>query len=113
MPGPDDEGAPLARTQSNNTNTTSVGNDSPSPTGAWLVSGGNSPDLDPLDSPAMSEDEDKDGDGEKAEGKSEEARGRERTMSHGSGSGEGGGEGGRKGAKTFVFPEKRRKSSGG
>ncbi|KAI4106864.1 MAG: hypothetical protein LQ339_002836 [Xanthoria mediterranea] len=36
-PGPDDEGAPLARTQSNNTNTTSVGNDSPSPTGAWLT----------------------------------------------------------------------------
>ncbi|KAL8659808.1 MAG: hypothetical protein Q9226_000236 [Calogaya cf. arnoldii] len=104
-PGPDDEGAPLSRTHSANTNTPSVGNNSPSPTGAYIVSGGNSPDVEPLD---LSEDEE-DLRGNEAEGKSEEVRGRERTMSHGEG--EKGGE--RKGAKTFVFPEKKRKSSGG
>ncbi|KAL8846293.1 MAG: hypothetical protein Q9221_008609 [Calogaya cf. arnoldii] len=113
IPGPDDEGAPLSRTHSVNTNTPSVGNDSPSPTGAYMVSGENSSDVEPLD---LTDDEDEERDDEAegksevdAEGKSEEVRGRERTMSHGEG--EKGGE--RKGAKTFVFPEKKRKSSGG
>ncbi|KAI4260766.1 MAG: hypothetical protein L6R42_003913, partial [Xanthoria sp. 1 TBL-2021] len=107
-PGPEDEGTPLARTQSGNTNATSIGNDSPSPTGAYVVSGGNSPEMEPLDSPAMSEEEEED---RRDEEKSEGVRGRGRTMSHGGGSEGGGGE--RKGAKRFVFPEKRRKSAVG
>ncbi|KAI4275411.1 MAG: hypothetical protein LQ337_003243 [Flavoplaca oasis] len=110
-PGPDDEGAPLVRTHSGNTNTTSVGNDSPSPTGAYLVSGGNSPELEPLDDSLPVSDEEGPGGDEKveAQGKSQEgARRRGRTMSQGEGE-----RGERKGAKTFVFPEKRRKSVGG
>ncbi|KAL8993551.1 MAG: hypothetical protein Q9169_006259, partial [Polycauliona sp. 2 TL-2023] len=110
-PGPEDESAPLVRTHSGNTNTTSVGNDSPSPTGAYMVSGGNSPDLEPLDDDSLpvsdAEEEENENVGDKS--KSEEARGRQRATSL-----DEGGEGGkRKGAKTFVFPEKKRKGSGG
>ncbi|KAL8673119.1 MAG: hypothetical protein Q9168_002451 [Polycauliona sp. 1 TL-2023] len=121
-PGPDDEGAPLVRTHSGNTNTTSMGNDSPSPTGAYMVSGGNSPELEPLDdddSAPVSDKEDEDfGEHTRLGNKGEEARGRQRTSSHGEEEGErkagaGAGEGGRTGAKTFVFPDKNRKSSSG
>ncbi|KAL8889017.1 MAG: hypothetical protein Q9215_003637 [Flavoplaca cf. flavocitrina] len=110
-PGPDDEGAPLVRTHSGNTNTTSVGNDSPSPPGAYLVSGGNSPELEPLDDSLPVSDEEGVGGEEKVEAlaKSQEGeRARGRTMSQGEGE-----RGERKGAKTFVFPEKRRKSASG
>ncbi|KAL8820058.1 MAG: hypothetical protein Q9223_001636 [Gallowayella weberi] len=99
-PGPDDEGAPLARPLSTKSDYTPSVGDSPSPTGAFVVSGENSPDLEPLDSPAMSDEEM--GDSE-AEGKREPARGR--TMSQERGK--------RTGAKTFVFPDRRRKGSGG
>ncbi|KAL8861527.1 MAG: hypothetical protein Q9178_002051 [Gyalolechia marmorata] len=106
-PGPDDEGAPLARTLSGKSDyTTSVG-DSPSPTGAFVVSGENSPELEPLDSPAMT---DEDAGDSEVEGKSVDAvepfRRRGRTMSHGE-------EGKTTGAKRFVFPDNRRKSVGG
>ena len=106
-PSPDDEGAPLARTLSGKSDyTTSVG-DSPSPTGAYVVSGENSPELEPLDSPAMTDEDVVDSE---VEGKSEDVvepvRGRGRTMSHGE-------EGKTTGAKRFVFPEKRRKSLSG
>ncbi|KAL8720628.1 MAG: hypothetical protein Q9225_002528 [Loekoesia sp. 1 TL-2023] len=99
-PGPDDEAAPLSRTR-----TESVGPDSPSPTGAFVVSGENSPDFEPLDSPAMSDEEV----GSEAEGKKEvemEEETRGRTMNQDSGTK-------RTGAKTFVFPKERRKSEGG
>ncbi|KAL8791080.1 MAG: hypothetical protein Q9213_000287 [Squamulea squamosa] len=105
-PGPEDEGAPLARAQSVKSDyTTSVG-DSPSPTGAYVMSEENSPELEPLDSPPMSEGEEDNGESE-AEGKravGEPARGRMMSQDQG---------GKRTGAKTFVFPEKRRKSAGG
>ncbi|KAL8798228.1 MAG: hypothetical protein Q9182_006853 [Xanthomendoza sp. 2 TL-2023] len=103
-PGPDDEGAPLSRSHSTKSDHTASVGDSPSPTGAFVVSGENSPELEALDTPTMSDEEM--GDSE-AEGKrvslGEPARGR--TMSQESGK--------RTGAKTFVFPERRRKGSGG
>lgn len=104
-PAPDDEGAPLARTQSVKSDyTTSVG-ESPSPTGAFVVSGENSPELEPLDSPAMSDEDvgDSEAEGKRANSR-EPARGR--TLSQDQG-------GTRTGAKTFVFPDRRRKSAGG
>ncbi|KAL8952006.1 MAG: hypothetical protein Q9222_002052 [Ikaeria aurantiellina] len=109
-PGPDDEAAPLSRTHKSNNEyaASSVGGDSPSPTGAYVVSGENSPDFEPLDSPAMSEDdEDEGGDVDteaRGQGKAEEeeVRGRTRRQSL---EGEK-----RTGAKTFVFPASRRKS---
>ncbi|KAL8766656.1 MAG: hypothetical protein Q9209_006639 [Squamulea sp. 1 TL-2023] len=105
-PGPEDEGAPLVRAQSAKSDyTTSIG-DSPSPTGAYVISEENSPEIESLESPPMSEGEEENGESE-AEGKravGEPARGR--TRSHDQ-------EGKRMGAKKFVFPEKRRKSVGG
>ncbi|KAL8715066.1 MAG: hypothetical protein Q9220_001023 [cf. Caloplaca sp. 1 TL-2023] len=116
-PTPDDEGAPLARRhKSNEYAASSLGGDSPSPTGAFVVSGENSPEFEPLDSPAMSEDEDEEEEREDAntearatQGKAEEeeVRGRTRTQSS-----DEQGEKKTTGAKTFVFPSSRRKSDG-
>ncbi|KAL9598324.1 MAG: hypothetical protein Q9219_004552 [cf. Caloplaca sp. 3 TL-2023] len=101
------EGAPLTRTT-----TESVGPDSPSPTGAFVVSGENSPEFEPLDSPvgsdedgmAVGEEEDGDGDKGKEEEEEEERRGRRMSQDEGVK---------RTGAKTFVFPKERRKSESG
>lgn len=105
LPEADDEGAPLMRMRAGILE--SVGADSPSPTGAFVVSGGNSPEFEPLDSPGGS-DEDGGGGGEEDDGKvgesGDERRGRTRGMDEG---------GKRTGAKKFVFPKERRKSEGG
>lgn len=109
-PAPDDEGPPLSRTQS--AKTESVGADSPSPTGAYVVSGPNSPEFEPLDDDTEISDEEgygqtlermhgRGGGGESAD---EERRGRTRSQEPRRGK--------KTGAKTFVFPKERRKSEG-
>lgn len=103
-PAPDDEGAPLARAQSARSGYTSSVGESPSPTGAFIVSEENSPEIEPLELSDDEEEEDDVAAVRAEETKEELARGR--TMSQGSGQQ-------RTGAKTFVFPEKRRKSAGG
>lgn len=115
-PGPDDEGAPLSsRTRGASVGsvgrTESIGADSPSPTGAFVISEPNSPEFEPLDSPAVS-DEDVEWDtagtlegAEETIDEGEEER-RGRTMSQDVGPK-------RTGAKKFVFPKERRKSEGG
>ncbi|KAL8993822.1 MAG: hypothetical protein Q9188_007230 [Gyalolechia gomerana] len=102
--GPDDEGAPLVRMRAG---TESVGADSPSPTGAFMVSGENSPEFDVLDSPVGSDEEVEDeGEGKAEEGNAEEDERRGRTRGQDE-------ETKRTGAKKFVFPKERRKSEGG
>lgn len=105
-PEPDDEGAPLVRMKTGASE--SVGADSPSPTGAFVVSGENSPEFEPLDSPGGSDEEGGGGGGDEGDEKTEESgderRGRSRGMDEGAK---------RTGAKKFVFPKERRKSEGG
>ncbi|KAL8901150.1 MAG: hypothetical protein Q9207_005340 [Kuettlingeria erythrocarpa] len=104
-PTQDDEGAPLSRTQS--AKTESVGPDSPSPTGAYVVSEPNSPEFEPLDDDTEISDEEgygqtlermhgRGGGGESAD---EERRGRTQSR-----------RAKKTGAKTFVFPKERRRS---
>ncbi|KAL8964347.1 MAG: hypothetical protein Q9197_006953, partial [Variospora fuerteventurae] len=134
IPGPDDEGAPLARMQSARAESVGAESRSPSPTGPFVISEGNSPEVDPLDSPAMSDEDAMGWEGGGSSGggrgggsledvlgkKEDEVRGR--TMSQRSTTDAGGSSDGKKtttGAKTFVFPKKERKkksvegSSGG
>ncbi|KAL8964367.1 MAG: hypothetical protein Q9183_004500 [Haloplaca sp. 2 TL-2023] len=116
-PGDDSEGAPLARTQSGKSAYASSMGESPSPTGAFVVSEGNSPEMDPLELSDEGEDEAVDDGGDEDEGgkvieeeeeeEEEEGKERGRTMSQGEERQQ------RTGAKTFVFPEKRKKSAGG
>ncbi|KAL8751029.1 MAG: hypothetical protein Q9184_006206 [Pyrenodesmia sp. 2 TL-2023] len=113
-PVPDDEGAPLSRPQS--AKTESVGADSPSPTGAYVVSGPNSPEFEPLDDDTEISISDAEGYGQTLErvhgrgggggGESadEERRGRTRSQESRRGN--------KTGAKTFMFPKERRKSEG-
>lgn len=108
-PAPDDEGAPLSRTRTESVGRTeSIGANSPSPTGAYVISEPNSPESEPLDSPAMSdEDEGSGAEGKKDDSrqdKEEERRGRTTTQDEAPK---------RTGAKTFVFPKERRKSGSG
>ena len=126
-PVDDSEGAPLTRTQSAKSGYTSSMGESPSPTGAFVVSEGNSPEMDPLELSDEGEgggdegedEEDGDDGGDEDEGgkakeeedeeeeEEEEGKERGRTMSQGEERQQ------RTGAKTFVFPEKRKKSAGG
>lgn len=103
-PAPDDEGAPLSKARGGSgTRTESIGADSPSPTGAFVISEPDSPDYELLDSPEMSDDEEGlEADEKRDERQEEEKRGRARSQDSV----------GRKrtGAKTFVFPKERRKS---
>ncbi|KAL8832712.1 MAG: hypothetical protein Q9170_004774 [Blastenia crenularia] len=106
--GGEEEGVSLSRTR-----TESVGPDSPSPTGAFVVSEENSPEFEPLDSPVMSDEEGEGQEEREEEGmlglgtkKEAEEERRGRTISQES-------DGKRTGAKKFVFPKERRKSEDG
>ncbi|KAL8699851.1 MAG: hypothetical protein Q9201_005766 [Fulgogasparrea decipioides] len=101
-PGPEDEGAPLARAQSARNGYTSSVGESPSPTEAYVMSEGNSPEIEPLD---LSEEEDEEDEEGKREDKEEEPE-RGRTMRQEEGEK-------RTGAKRFIFPKERRKSESG
>lgn len=125
LPGPEDEGAPLVRMPSARAESVGAESRSPSPTGPFVVSEGNSPEADALDSPAMSDEDAMGWEGgsnsgrgggslEDVPGKREdEVRGR--TRSQRSTDEGGGGSDGKKttGAKKFVFPKKERKKSEG
>ena len=102
----DSEGAPLSRVQSGKSDYTS-GPESPSPTGVLVPDPPfpgeeTSPDIDPLESPAISGDEAEDEKEERAAVEDEEHRGRAMIEDRGPK---------RTGAKSFVFPKDRRGSS--